>query len=419
MHFLLSLARISRRRSSSPNSVAPNSVARRLARALFIGAVLTIFAAAAGCTPNLGASTDGWGAVAVNNDVVYAVTLDGQVFALNDLGSDGVSSRWVSAIAGENGFQGSYNSPAVARYVYVAGIDGFLYAIDGSSGGGPAGIVWRRPQVDAEEMTPLVGSPALDEAGGIVAVGSEDGGLYAYNAFTGEGLHWSPFMTEGEIWSTPLLRNGVAYFGSQDGNVYAVSLQNGELLWQYETGAAVVSTPMIHKDLLIVGSFDRYLYGLGLRDGQMRWQFAASNWWWATPVASGRAIFAPAMDGTVYALSESGELLWQHDVGAPVVSSPVLLERGMVVAAVDGTMSVLRATEIPHGDAQEIASLKLGNAEIKARLISPPDRIEQGLPVPADSVYVGSDDGKVRRVQVRSGINIMWCYDTRNNTGCN
>ena len=385
---------------------------------MFALAAVTIVAA--GCTPNLGASTRGWGAVAVGDGVVYATTLNGQVYALNDLLSEGVSTRWVSTVGDDEGFRGTYNPPAVGRgRVYVSGIDGFLYAIDSPAGGGAAETAWRRPQVEAEEMVPLVGSPALDEAGGIIAVGSEDGGLYAFNALTGEGLRWSPFQTEGEIWSTPVLRNGVAYFGSQDGSVYAVSLHSGELVWKFDTGAAVVASPLIHKNMLIVGSFDRQLYALGLTDGQPRWQFGADNWWWARPVASGRAIFAPALDGKLYALDENGALLWEYDLGAPVVSNPVLLERGIVVATVEGKLSVLRATEASHGAAQEIASLTVGDAEIKAPLASLPDRIENGLPVPADSVYIGSDDGKVRRVQVQSGINIVWCYDTKENTRCN
>ena len=253
-------------------------------------------------------------------------------------------------------------------------------------------------------------------------MGSEDGGLYAYNALTGDGLRWSPFQTEGEIWSTPALRNGVAYFGSQDGKVYAVSLDTGEMIWEFETGAAIVASPVIHKNLLIIGSFDRKLYALGLSDGQPRWEFAANNWWWAKPVSSGKAIFAPAMDGKVYALDENGSLLWEHDLGAPIVSSPALLERGLVVTTVEGRLSVLRATETSHGAAQEIASLNLGDDDkprFKAPLVSLPDRIVNGLPEPADSVYIGSDDGKVRRVQVRSGINILWCYDTQENTRCN
>ena len=72
---------------------------------------------ATGCTPNLGASTRGWGAVAVADGVVYATTLEGQVYALNDLGPEGVSTRWVSTAGSEGGFEGAYNAPAVGRFL--------------------------------------------------------------------------------------------------------------------------------------------------------------------------------------------------------------------------------------------------------------------------------------------------------------
>ena len=384
---------------------------------LALVALAALCLAITGCGRDLGASTKGWGSVGVANGIVYSTTLSGQVYAFDDFGTEGVSTRWVSAVAGENGFGGAYSSPAVGRYVYVSAIDGYLYAFDGSAGAGSVQVAWRQPQFESEDITPLVGSPALDEAGGIIAVGSEDGGLYAYNALTGEPLRWSPFSTDGEVWSTPLLRNGVAYFGSQDGSVYAVSLETGALVWRFDTGGAVVATPVIHKNLLIVGSFDRQLYALGLNDGQPRWQFSGQNWWWATPVSSGRVIYAPSMDGNVYALDDNGVLLWQYDMGAPVVADPVLVERGLVVASREGRMILLRASASAGETPQEIASYSIRDGEIKAPLVKS-STIGLGGTSEQEVVYVGTDDGKVRRLQVLSGFMPHWCYDTDNNVQC-
>jgi len=47
-----------------------------------------------------------------------------------------------------------------------------------------------------------------------------DNKTYALNAQTG-GFLWS-YQTGGNIYSSPAVVNGVAYFGSYDGNVYAV-----------------------------------------------------------------------------------------------------------------------------------------------------------------------------------------------------
>jgi outer membrane protein assembly factor BamB len=384
---------------------------------LAFAALAVLCLAVGGCGRDLGASTKGWGSVTVANGVVYATTLSGQVYALDDFGLEGVSARWLSAVGTEKGFGGAYGSPAVGRYVYVSGIDGFLYAFDGSGGAGSVQVAWRQPQFEAEDMPPLVGSPALDEAGGIIAVGSEDGGLYAYNALTGESLHWSPFRTDGKVWSTPVLRNGVAYFGSQDGSVYAVSLETGALVWRFDTGAAVVATPLVHKNLLIVGSFDRQLYALGLNDGQPRWQVGAANWWWATPVSSGRAIYAAAMDGNVYAVDDNGVLLWTYDMGAPIVANPVLVERGLVVASRAGRVVLLRASASAQEAPLEIASYSIRDGEIKAPLVKA-GRVGLGGASEQEAVYVGTDDGKVRRLQVLSGFMPHWCYDTQDNVPC-
>ncbi|MCY4556714.1 MAG: PQQ-binding-like beta-propeller repeat protein [Chloroflexi bacterium] len=388
---------------------------KRLFLALAALAILCL--ALTGCGRDLGASTKGWGSVSVANGIVYATALSGQLYALDDFGVDGVSTRWVSALGSENGFGGAYGSPAVGRYVYVSGIDGFLYAFDGSAGAGSVQVAWRQPQFEAEDMPPLVSSPALDEAGGIIAVGSEDGGLYAYNALTGENLHWSPFRTDGKVWSTPVLRNGVAYFGSQDGSVYAVSLETGALVWRFDAGGAVVARPLIHKNLLIVGSFDRQLYALGLNDGQPRWQFTAENWWWATPVSSGRAVYAASMDGNVYAIDDNGVLLWTYDMGAPIVADPVLVERGIVIASREGRVVLLRASASAQEPPQEIASYSVRDGEIKAPLVKS-GAIGFGGTTEQEVVYVGTDDGKVLRLQVLSGFMPHWCYDTENNVQC-
>jgi hypothetical protein len=36
-----------------------------------------------------------------------------------------------------------------------------------------------------------------------------------------------------------------------------------------------------------------------------------------------------------------------------------------------------------------------------------------------ESVYVGAQDGTVRRIQLRSGQNQVWCFDTEEDAVCN
>jgi outer membrane protein assembly factor BamB len=376
------------------------------------------------CTPNLGAATTGWSPVATSEGVVYIGTTQGEIKALVDNGFEGVQVKWAFSGTGDS-LQGVYNTPVVGEnLIYVSAIDGFLYALDKESGTLAAGG-WRQPQVQTEGMKPLVGGPALDETLGVVIVGSEDHNLYAYDSRTGQQL-WQ-FATGGKVWSTPIIENGIAYFGSQDKNVYAVDLATGEEKWRFATGGAVVAQPLLWRGMVIIGSFDRKLYALDIEDGSELWSFESSNWYWARAVAGTNTIFAPSMDGNVYALDQGGNLLWQHQMGSPIVSSPVLMPRGLVVASVGGKISLLNSTGEDLVLGREISSLSIDPAEIKAPLFALPangtdssqSAIQDSPGDQRDSVYVGAEDGTVRRIQVSSGQNQVWCFDTAEDAVCN
>ena len=360
----------------------------------------------AGCTPDLGASTTGWSPVAASQGVVYVGTIQGEVQALVDNGPEGVREKWTFP-GPEDGLLGAYHAPAVGdELLYVSAIDGFLYALDKETGA----EVWRQPQGQDQNPRPLVGGPALDESRSVVVVGSEDHNLYAYNALTGAPLPWSPFPAGDKIWSTPVIRDGTVYFGSHDRNVYAVDLASGQEKWRFTTEGTVVARPLLFQDVIVIGSFDRKLYALNAEDGTLQWEFEADNWFWAGAVASDTTIFAPSMDGNVYALDSEGNLLWEHQMGEPIVSTPVLLPQGLVVAAQEGQMSLLDPSPEGAGRGRVITALPDLEALVKAPLFP----LEGG-----NSVLVGAQNSTVRRIQITAGQEVLWCFNTEKDAPCN
>ena len=81
---------------------------------------------------------------------------------------------------------------------------------------------------------------------------------------------------------------------------------------------------------MYVGAFDSKLYALDPNTGAVRWSFKTSDHIYASPAlgedASGQtdAIYIASANGSVYALTPQGRLLWSYDTGAPVRSSPAL-----------------------------------------------------------------------------------------------
>ena len=365
---------------------------------------LVLLPVLAGCTGrNIGGVDSGWNGLVANEGVVYVGTKQGTVKALTDGGrEEGVQEKWSFPTEGSPiNLQGVYGTPlVVGNLLYVAAQDGYLYALD-TEAGSISDRGWRWPSGEQSDAAPLVGSPVYDPINQLVVFGSEDGNLYGFDSDTG-ALFWDrPFPTGDKIWSTPAVRDGVAYFGSHDHKVYAVSLADGSELWSYTTGGVVAGRPLLLDGMVIVGSFDKKLYALDALSGNRVWDFEAENWFWAGAVSNGQTIFAPSMDGNIYALDRSGVLQWSHNVDSSIVSPPVLVPAGLVVAAKTGRL-ILLDVKPGAGVSRELFQITLGDAEIKAPLIAA-----------GDSVYVGSQDSTVRRVQVKTGGQVeMWCFHT-------
>ena len=377
----------------------------------FLFASVLLIVGATSCTGrDIGGVGAGWNGLAASDGIVYVGTKDGRVQALSDNGFEGVRPSWTFPQAeGTNDLQGVYSSPiVVGNLLYVAAENGYLYALDVENGS-ISDRGWRRPQGQPERLEPLVSGPAYDPINDLVVVTSEDGNLYAYDDDTGEQIWDRPFSAGDKIWSTPAVSNGVAFFGSHNGYIYSVNLATGEEEWSRRTDGVVAGRPLLVDGMVVAGSFDKKLYAFDAQDGTPRWQFEGTNWFWAGAVSNGDLIFAPNMDGHIYALDTDGILQWKFDAGDSIVSPPVLVPRGLVVAARNGRLTLLdiSTSEGRSSDQRVLSSQTLGDSQIKAPIVAV-----------GESVYVGSEDGSVRRIEVKGGQVQMWCWH-HENTVCN
>ena len=387
---------------------------------LALGAVLAVVLAS--CTGgSLRGSSTGWSPAAVSDGVVYIGTKQGEVKAIED-GFNSARVKWTFCVresANKNkcddDLDGVYDAPVVGEdLVYVAGVDGYLYAIEKETGTiGESG--WSRAVGSNQDPEPLIAAPVLDNDRNQVLVGSEDGHLYAFDSrgrdtrsqdSAGNGqnlLKWSfPRVGRiGDIWSTPVIGGNLVYFGSHDNNVYAVDLDDGDQVWRFSTNGSVAGRPLLFKDLVVVGSFDRKLYALDATTGTKRWEFMGNDWFWAGAVTDGVTIFAPSMDDHIYALDADGNLLWKQDMGSSIVSRPVMVPQGLVVATKSGKISVLDTSRENLGDARVRSVSFVRGGQVKAPLFAV-----------GDSIFVGTQDSTVARFNTNP-LGEDWCVSTK------
>jgi outer membrane protein assembly factor BamB len=260
---------------------------------------------------------------------VYVGSADTYFYAI---GSDG-KLRWrvkTGGIIDAAAALSAYDRRLRSAPITFGSGDALLYHLTTPRSGDPR-ILWRFratvPPVKGQRVDWWEGNVAVGPGGNLFA-GNTGGTAYALSPR--RRLLWT-FTAGNSLWSTPAFASdGSSYWGSVDLHIYHLDA-HGRPLWQTFTPGFVISSPAIGSDgTVYVGSFDSKLYALDPATGTPRWTFKTSDHIYASPAlgqsSDGRtnAIYIASTDGSVYALSPSGRLLWRYDTGDPVRSSPVL-----------------------------------------------------------------------------------------------
>ncbi len=140
--------------------------------------------------------------------------------------------------------------------------------------GGVLGIAYRKAITDPTKIVDLPyerGRPGLDVRGMRVFVGSQDGGLYAVDAPSGD-IIWR-FETLGPVQSEPVYdrEEDCVYFGSADGALYKVKAENGDLIYRFSTNAEIARRAVVHGDTVFITNANDTLVSLDRQTGKMRW----------------------------------------------------------------------------------------------------------------------------------------------------
>lgn len=160
------------------------------------------------------------------------------------------------------------------------------------------------------------------------------------------GVKWK-FATGDRVMSSPVLADGVLYFGGDDNNLYAVDAETGHQKWKYATQGPVPCSPAVTGGTVYFISYDGKFYALNAQTGRLKWKFTTGGerryeakgihglqprnqtipdpWdvYLSSPVVVDGAVYFGSGDGNLYALAtDSGELRWKFQTGDVVHSSP-------------------------------------------------------------------------------------------------
>jgi len=308
-------------------------------------------------------------------------------------------------------------SPAIAGgIVYIAALDGHLYAIDQESG---------KEKWNFKSRMPIASSPAVvgdtlyfvSSAGSLAALDLKTGQpkwVYAIEyerKFEARNLHGYPSaaQTIPDAWdlftSSPTVANGKVYFGSGDGNVYAVDAQTGMLLWKFSTKDVVHSSPAVVNNTVYIGSWDSYLYAIDADTGQEKWSFKSGEdntihnqvGFQSSPTVVDGIVYIGCRDAHVYALdAATGRKKWDYPTSKSWVIGTPAVRDGMVYV---GTSDSSRFMALDAKTGRLRFDFKAGAYMFSSAALA------------GDLAYVGDHNGRFYAVDAKTG-KLAWQFQT-------
>lgn len=277
---------------------------------------------------------------AVGSDgTVYVGNNDGTLFAVSPQGRQEWRVETHRPIRARVGLDGEGR-------VYLRGDDDRLRCLAPGDGR----EAWRQ---DAPAALDVKSSPSVTPAGAVL-VGTEDGGVRAYDE-TGREL-WSRTVGQGPVPPPAVAEDGTLFVATAEGRLVSLDPQ-GEVRWTRDLGAGAFEVaPFVGRDGKV------YLHDVRERlfavdaGGEVAWQQDLGGRLSRQPAVTGDGKVYVNVDHQIWRLDRTGQPEWkfQADKGDELWSSPVLRDDGsLLVGGKAGVVYAVKPLDLQFAEQRE------------------------------------------------------------------
>jgi outer membrane protein assembly factor BamB len=231
--------------------------------------------------------------------------------------------------------------------------------------------------------------------------------------------------TRGPVYASPIVVNGLVYYGTKEGFLVAADAATGEERWRYDSGGTILrASPVVHDNVLYLGA-GFLMAAIDPATGQELWRQSIEFAGTSSPVVADGVVFVCSEQGTLYSFNAAtGEPGWSFPVEGLFFSSPAVAEGSIYVGSDNGEVYALEAdtgrqrwrfsTEGPVFASPAVADGTVYISSKSGKVFAVDARTGQerwsfdggGDSSPAivgGTVYVGGDDGGMNALDARTG----------------
>jgi len=252
-------------------------------------------------------------------DLLIVGTADGTV-AARSTDADGLVS---ASPSWETRYAAPIDAIAVGPSLLLVAAGSLVEAISPVSGAS----VWRADLDGSRVTTRMTMTP------GSVYLGRADGEVAAIAIEDGT-VRWRVRLDAPVVDRIPVA-DGVAYAATEDGALYAISADSGELLWSHRASAGLAAGPSVGSGMIALATIEGDVFVFGVDGSLSEWQIDAGPVLVAPTWYDGSLVVVDGA-GTVFLVSDSGEIQWRYELTAHLAGVPVRIGHALVLGEAGG-----------------------------------------------------------------------------------
>jgi len=263
----------------------------------------------------------------------------------------------------------------------------FVYAADAKTGE----VKWKTKTGGA-----VLGGAS--KAKGVVCIASVDTTIYGLNADNGEVM-WR--VQAQNMCQSKAATDGERFFvGTWDNHFRCIDAKSGGVVWDLKLGRSAkadwfsafspaITSPAVGDGKVFVSTNDGILHALRNADGHELWRVDWKNMGYSSPCyRDGRVYCALSDKGKTFCVdANTGEMLWQADVGSVIYDSSFCYGGGNVfIGCVNGTFNAIDA----------------GSGKLQWQYRLGPGHLLDSPAADDERVYISSMSGKVTALPTKA-----------------
>lgn len=218
--------------------------------------------------------------------------------------------------------------------------------------------------IESRDRAAIRSTPVIDD--GILFFGDWNGIVYAWS-IAGRDTLWTkrtyltqPYSTFGMVNTEMIVYDSLLVFGARNPEIRVLNKRTGEMVWNYTVsdGGWISGDPLVHMDTLYIGGSDNHrMYAFDVHTGELYWEYEFLYNNFSKPVVAGDHILFTTGDayayqganygsGYVYALNrKDGSLLNFERIGGNAFTTPMFDHGSVILGSSDGNIYAVDSAE--------------------------------------------------------------------------